>query len=150
MKKSAGDIKVQKIGSEYSDRVSKANKQQDLMLQKKLRHIDRQQHLANTCLTRNIHEMERIQNSFETAVVTRSIDLKHYDQQRQVDKLRRYGSPASDKITFYKHKISDSSPAPASVSGQSIFGHGTSAISPANENTNSDSGQTLLMEASER
>jgi hypothetical protein len=98
MRKSNAGVHVQKIGSEYSDKVSKANKQQDLMLQKQLRFIERQRHLSNSCITRNIHEIERLQISFEEATVSRSIDLKHYDQHREAERLKRYGTlPTADE-----------------------------------------------------
>lgn len=97
MKKGSAGVHVQKIGSEYSDKVSKANKQQDLMLQRKLRYIDRQQHMANTCMNRNINEIERLQLSFQTPTVTTSVDLKHFDQQRETERLKRYGAlPTAD------------------------------------------------------
>ncbi len=78
-----------RMGSEYSDEVSKINKKEDIMLERKIRFLERQEKISQSLLKKNKNEIERLKASISNNSY-RSTDLTQYDQLKAHDRANSH------------------------------------------------------------
>ena len=91
---------IPRIGSEYSDEVTKINKKEDLMLERRLRYLERQERVSQSMARKAVHEIHRLKSSILDNNY-RAPDLMYYDMKR-TERLRQ-------KYTRTKHNDMDKS-----------------------------------------
>ena len=97
-----------RIAAEYSDEVSKLNKKEDLLLERKLRVFDRQEKVAQNTLKRSINDVERFRLSLESDKCTPNLSV--LERQKELAKAFQYGVPSAGRSTnegllFNKRKL---------------------------------------------
>ena len=74
---------MRRIAGEYSDEVTKVNKKEDLLLERKLRVFDRQERVARSSLKKVMSDIERFKSTLNMEHPT--MDLEHYDKKRRTN-----------------------------------------------------------------
>ena len=78
--------------SELSDEVTKINKKEQLLLQRRLRSLEKEERMANYAIDQTVKEAEKLQMTVLDCSRLRP-DLRDYDARKSLARTCRYGSP---------------------------------------------------------